>query len=129
MLCNMMSAAEAKTIFLVDDDDFVRESLSALLEAYDFKVEAFASGKDFLAGRDRRPDGCLLLDIHMPGLSGIDVLKKLRTQQDATPVILITGRRDRTIEVQAKALGVVALLDKPIPHAALFAALRQALPA
>jgi two-component system response regulator FixJ len=125
----MMSATGTKTIFLVDDDDFVRESLSALLEAYDFKVEAFASGKDFLAAGDGRADGCLLLDIHMPGLSGIDVLKQLRTEQNDTPVILITGRRDQRIEAQAKALGVVALLDKPIPHTELFAALRQALPA
>jgi two-component system response regulator FixJ len=124
-----MTTNGTKTIFLVDDDEFVRESLAALLEAYDFKVESFSSGRDFLDGCCGDADGCLLLDIHMPGLSGIDVLKKLRTAQSTTPVILITGRRDRAIEAQAKALGAIALLDKPIPHAALFAAIRQALPA
>ena len=126
----MIAANGTTTVFLVDDDDFVRESLAALLEAYDFKVEAFSSGRDFLAGRNgHHRDGCLLLDIHMPGLSGLDLLKKLRAEQEATPVILITGRRDRAIEEQAKALGAIALLDKPVPCAALLAALRQALPA
>jgi two-component system, LuxR family, response regulator FixJ len=116
----------SKTIFLVDDDEFVRESLCALLEAYEFKVEAFASGREFLATQDGRADGCLLLDIHMPEMSGLDILKKLRAQRNATPAILITGRRDPAIEVQARALGAVALLDKPIPHTMLLAALRQA---
>ncbi len=125
----MTAADGTKTIFLVDDDDFVRESLAALLEAYDFEVKAFASGQEYLAERNGHEDGCLLLDIHMPGMSGHDVLKKLRTQQNSTPAILITGRRDTAIEVQAKALGAVALLDKPVPYGALLAALRQALPA
>jgi FixJ family two-component response regulator len=125
----MIAANGTRTVFLVDDDEFVRESLAALLQAYHFKVEAFSSGRDFLAGRNGHPDGCLLLDIHMPGLSGLDVLKTLRTEQQATPVILITGRRDRAIEEQAKALGAIALLDKPVPRATLLAALRQALPA
>ncbi len=125
----MIATDSTPTVFLVDDDDFVRDSLAALLEAYDFKVEAFSSGRDFLAERNGHAEGCLLLDIHMPGLSGLDLLKKLRAEQEATPVILITGRRDRAIEEQAKALGAIALLDKPVPPAALVAALRQALPA
>lgn len=124
-----MAANGTHTVFLVDDDEFVRESLVALLEAYEFKVESFSSGRDFLAERDGHANGCLLLDIHMPGVSGIDVLKKLRAERNATPVILITGRRDGMIEAQAKALGAIALLDKPIPHGALLTALRQALPA
>jgi len=123
----MIADKSTQTVFLVDDDEFVRDSLAALLEAYDFKVEAFSCGRDFLAAHNG--EGCLLLDIHMPGLSGLDVLKKLRTDRQTTPVILITGRRDHMIEEQAKALGAVALLDKPVPHTALLAALRQALPA
>ena len=125
----MIAANRTKTVFLVDDDEFVRESLAALLEAYNFKVEAFSSGRDFLAECDGHANSCLLLDVHMPGISGLEVLKTLRAEHKATPVILITGRRDRAIEAQAKALGAVALLDKPIPSAALFAALREALAA
>ena len=117
-----------KTIFLVDDDEFVRESLCVLLEAYEYKVAAFASGRDFLARRNSDAQGCVLLDIHMPEMSGLDILKNLRAQQNATPVVLITGRRDRLIEAQAKAFGAVALLDKPVPVMSLLAAIQQALP-
>lgn len=116
-----------KTIFLVDDDEFVRDSLRALLETRHFKVEDFASGRDFLKERGSEPDGCLVLDVHMPGMTGLELLKELRNRRDTTPVILMTGRRDRDVELQAMALGVVALLDKPIPHASFFAAVDQAL--
>jgi two-component system response regulator FixJ len=116
-----------KKIFLVDDDEFVRESLQALLEAHAFTVDAFTSGQDFLRRRETASGGCLLLDIQMPGMSGFDLLKTLRTRRDDTPVVFITGRRDRSAEAQAAALGAVALLDKPTPHAALLAALEQAL--
>lgn len=124
MLQNM---SEPKTIFLVDDDEFVRDSLRALLETRQFKVEDFPSGRQFLKEHGPDADGCLILDIHMPEMSGIDVLKELRVRRDMTPVILMTGRRDRDIETQAEALGAVALLDKPIPYGKFFAMIEQAL--
>ena len=119
--------SEPKTIFVVDDDEFVRESLRALLETRQFKVADFPSGRQFLKERGPDADGCLILDIHMPEMSGIDVLRELRTRRDMTPVILMTGRRDRDIEVQAKALGAVALLDKPVPYGTFFATIERAL--
>lgn len=121
--------APQKTIFLVDDDEFVRESMRALLETRQYKVEDFSSGRQFLSQRGSESDGCLILDIHMPEMSGLDVLKELRTRRDRTPVILVTGRRDHEIEHQARVLGAVALLDKPIPHTSFFAAIEQALAA
>lgn len=123
-----MTFEPARSICLVDDDDFVRESLCALLEAHAFKVEAFASGGDFLAQPNGHADSCLLLDIHMPEMSGLDTLKKLRARKSAMPVILITGRRDHVIEAQAKELGAIALLDKPVPATSLLAAIHRALP-
>lgn len=115
-----------KTIYVIDDDEVVRDSLKVLLESRRFQVEEFASAPQFLARRPG-PDGCLVLDIHMPEMSGLDLLKRMRADRDDTPVILITGRRDRAIEAQAKALNAVALLDKPIPCASFFKALDQAL--
>lgn len=117
---------QPRTIIVIDDDEVVRDSLKVLLEARAFRVEDFASGPQFLKQHTGH-DGCLVLDIHMPEMSGLEVLKKLRAEHDDTPVILITGRRDRSLEAQAKELGVVALLDKPIPYAAFFKAIDQAL--
>lgn len=121
-----MSAPARGTVFIVDDDDVVRDSLKVLLEARNFEAVDFASCKDFLAGRDGTRPGCLILDIHMPDMTGLDLLKKLRDQGDQTPTILITGRRERVAETQAAALGAV-LLDKPVSHTSLFAALNKAL--
>lgn len=120
-------SSRPKTIFLVDDDEFVRDALQLLLEQRQYQVESFASGRQFLSQRDPASAGCLVLDIHMPEMSGLDVLKELRTQRDGTPVILMTGRRDEEIDLQARMLDAVALFDKPIPHAALFEALEHAL--
>lgn len=122
-----MTAKTGKTIYIVDDDEVVRDSLKVLLEARHFKVEEFASGPEYLKQRRAPTNGCLVLDIHMPEMSGLELLQMLRQHRDATPVILITGRRDRTIETQAKELGVLALLDKPIPHTSFFQAIEQAL--
>ena len=118
--------SEPKTVYVVDDDEVVRDSLKVLLETRQLRVEEFASAPQFLQRRPG-PYGCVILDIHMPEMSGLDLLKKMRADHDETPVILITGRRDRTIEAEAKALNAVALLDKPIPYTSFFKALNQAL--
>jgi two-component system response regulator FixJ len=116
------------TILIVDDDDVVRDSLKVLLELRQFTVRDFESARTFLAARpDTQASGCLVLDVHMPEMSGIELLRTLRNKGDQLPVILVTGRRDAAAQSQAQALGVVAFLDKPISHPALFAAIDQAL--
>ncbi len=124
-----MDATPNRTIAVVDDDEVVRDSLKALLETRQFSVVDYASGRDYLKRQDGVRPGCLILDIHMPEMTGIDLLKELRGRGCTVPTILVTGRREAMAQTQAQILGAVALLDKPISHPALFAAIAQALAA
>jgi two-component system, LuxR family, response regulator FixJ len=116
----------AATIAVVDDDHMVRDSLKVLLETRDFEVVDFASGSEFLDKRVDAHPRCVILDIHMPQMTGLELLKTMRSRGDKTPVILITGRPDAAMRAQAEALGAVALLEKPVSFAALFGALNTA---
>jgi FixJ family two-component response regulator len=119
-------AASEPMICIIDDDEVVRDSLSALLQSRNLKVAEFESCDAFLARKPSVTAVCLVLDVHMPGMTGLELLHLLRKQDDRVPVILITGRRDPSVQSQATALGVVALLDKPVAHPKLFAAIQQA---
>ena len=118
-----------RTIVIVDDDDVVRDSLKVLLESRQFTVADFASGRDFLARGDGHDAGCLILDIHMPDMTGIELLRQLRKEGRTTPVIMVTGRQDAGLRAQAESLGVLEFLDKPIAHKQLFQAIERALSA
>lgn len=122
-------AAQSPRIYVIDDDEIVRDSLKAVFEAHDFTVADFASGLEFLSSQDGIDMDCLVLDIHMPEISGLELLKELRKRGEQVPAILITGCRDAAAQVAANALGAVALLDKPIAHPVLFDALKRALAA
>jgi len=122
-----MDAISTATIVVIDDDEVVRDSLKALLEVRNFSVVEYPSGRDYLNRKDDVMPGCLILDIHMPDMTGLDLLKQLRQRGDKVPAILITGRREVSTQAQADSLGAVALLDKPISHPALFAAIASAL--
>ncbi len=112
-------------IFVVDDDEMVRDSLKILLESRNFSVIEFESARAFLDRHDGSPARCLIVDVHMPEMTGLELLKELRGHGNNIPVILITGRRDSSVQAQAQALGVT-LLDKPVAHRALFSAIEQA---
>jgi FixJ family two-component response regulator len=99
---------------IIDDDDAVRDSTRALLESYGFKVRDHASAEHFLKEADIRPD-CLLVDQHMPGMTGLDLLEHLRARGDRTPALMMTGRSDPTLEPRAARIGV-KLLHKPVPE-------------
>jgi FixJ family two-component response regulator len=117
------------TVLIVDDDDMVRDSLKALLEAHRIQVQDFGSAKEYLAYRNGKGPRCLVLDMHMPEIGGLELLQRLRESGDSIPVVAITGRNDPVLEARAKALGASAVLDKPISHKVLFAAINQALAA
>ena len=121
--------AEPPTVFVVDDDEVVRDSLKVLLELRKYQVHDFGSAAAFLSAHQRVTvtSGCLILDIHMPDMTGIELLRELRAKGDRIPTILVTGRRDTATQTHAQSLDAVALLDKPISHPALFSAIEQAL--
>jgi two-component system, LuxR family, response regulator FixJ len=114
------------TVFLVDDDPAVRDSLKLLLETYGFTVRDFASGSEFLASGERAETGCLVLDMHMPVVNGLDLLEQLAVKKIA-PTVIITGRADAGIRQRAHAAGAVAVLEKPFDATTLLNAMRQAM--
>jgi FixJ family two-component response regulator len=102
------------TIYIVDDDDGVRDSARALLESYDHTVEDFASARDILSSFDQLMDGCLLLDLNMPEMGGIELLELLRGRGDTIPVIVVTAQNDADVLARARRAGAYAVLEKPV---------------
>jgi len=114
-------------VFVVDDDAPLRESLTNLLRSVGFRVTAFASAQEFL--RSPRPDvpSCLVLDVRLPGLSGLELQQRLAEADRAMPIIFITGHGDIPMSVQAMKAGAVEFLTKPFRDQALLDAVQQAL--
>lgn len=91
-----------------------------------YAVKDFASGREFLQQQHVRGADCVILDVHMPHMSGLEAVRSLREAGDATPVLLVTGRSTPAIYAQAKAMGV-SVLEKPMPHAVLVTAIERAI--
>ncbi len=104
------------TVFLVDDDESLREALIWLLESVDLRVETFASAAEYLDAFDADRPGCLVLDVRMPGMSGLELQKQLRESGVELPVIVVTGHGDVPMCVQAFENGAFAFLEKPVNH-------------
>jgi FixJ family two-component response regulator len=100
-------------IFIVDDDDAQRDSLVWLLESHGYAVRAFPSARDFLAVWDKHLAGCLLLDVRMPGVSGLELFENLTRRHSALPVIFITGHGDVAMAVEALKKGAADFIEKP----------------
>jgi len=114
-------------IFVVDDDPRVRESLENLIRSVGLRVEAFASAQEFLGSK--RPDlpGCLVLDVRLQGLSGLDLQKRMAEANIEIPIIFITGHGDIPMSVQAMKAGAIEFLTKPFRDQDLLDAIHQAL--
>ncbi len=115
------------TVFLVDDDEAVRDSLSMLMRSVGLESEAFASAQDFLDTYDAERSGCLVLDIRMPGMSGMELQDKLVEQRAMLPIIFITGHGDIPMAVDAMQKGAVDFITKPFRDQDLLDRINQAL--
>ena len=114
-------------IAVVDDDESVRESLPDLLREFGFAARTFSSAEEFLASGCVDQIACVLLDIAMPGMTGLELQSKLRDQGQRLPIIFITARRDGSVRPRALEQGAVECLFKPFSDAALLHALNTAL--
>ena len=104
---------ESSTVFIVDDDAAVRDSLGFLMESVGLKCETFASSQDFLSAYTPHQLGCLVSDIRMPGMSGLDLQRELQARHDPIPMIFITGHGDVPMAVEAMRQGAMGFLQKP----------------
>ena len=118
-------AADVLMVHVIDDDEAVRELLEALLVVSGFEVETYRSAEEYLGRADAR-DGCLLLDVNMPGISGLDLMRDLARRGRQLPVLVLTASREPHLRSRAFELGARAFLTKPVPEAALVQALRAA---
>lgn len=102
-----------QSVYIVDDDSAVRDSLSMLLKSVGIRSQAFASGDEFLEVFETTWAGCILLDIRMPGVSGMEVQRRLKEQDCSLPIIFITGHGDIPMAVEAMHLGASDFVQKP----------------
>lgn len=126
LLMNSMSSKENIYVAVVDDDDSARRSLSRLLQAAQFQPVTYASAEAFLADTKHPKFDCLVLDIQLEGISGLELRKRLSAVEDRTPVVFITAHDDPEVSAQAKASGCAGFFRKTDAGADVLAAIRRA---
>jgi len=114
-------------VHIVDDDDGVRESLSLLLEMNGYGIRTFPSGDQFLQELSTIEPGCILLDIHMPGRSGLEVLRALLEQHSPLPIVMMTGQGDIGMAVSAMKAGASDFIEKPFSTKQILSAIGNAI--
>ena len=114
-------------IALVDDDDALRTSLDNLLRSVGFRVQGFASAEAFLQAPPAPETACLLLDVRLPGMNGLELQRQLGAAHGSLPIIFVTAYADEEVRARALAAGAVAVLSKPCREADLLQAIEAAL--
>lgn len=117
--------ADQQLVHLVDDDDSVRRSVGFMLKTSGFTVRSYASGIEFLKEAKALDPGCILLDIRMPGMDGLEVQQALKDAGVALPVVIMTGHGDVPLSVKAMKAGAADFIEKPFEKAVLLSALDQ----
>jgi FixJ family two-component response regulator len=118
-----------QVVAVVDDDESVRESLPGLLRTFGFSPRAYSSAEEFLASDGIGQTKCLVLDIALPGMTGLALQRELKAGGREIPIVFITAREDEVVRAQALKEGAVAVLPKPFSDTALLNALKAALQA
>jgi FixJ family two-component response regulator len=119
--------SEIPLISIVDDDDAVRISMQRLVSSAGFRAEAFATAEDFLHARPQQDTACVIIDVRMPGMSGLELQRRLITVHRPIPMIFITAHDDDEARTQALQAGAVAFLNKPFSDEVLLRAVQSAL--
>jgi FixJ family two-component response regulator len=123
----MVSQQRAKVVAIVDDDELIRESLRGLMKAAGFPAVTFASGEEFLNSGEQENIACLIVDIRMLGMSGLELQSKLNKDDRRIPIIFITAHGDENTRMQALRAGAVKFLTKPVDKGVLIDSVRTAL--
>ncbi len=122
-----MTGANEPVVFVVDDDRSIRDALRSLIASVGLRVQTFPTAQEFLSGQRSDAPGCLVLDVRLPGLSGLDLQRELAKAGIAIPIIFITGHGDIPMSVQAMKAGAVEFLTKPFRGQQLLDAIQQAI--
>ena len=122
-----IASAQKSTVYIVDDDQAIRHAMELLMRSVGLDYEIFHSGDDFLEGYSNERAGCLVLDIRMPGLGGLELQEKLNELGSTLPVIFITGHGDVPMAVEAMQKGAVDFIQKPFRDQELLDRIREAL--
>jgi two-component system response regulator FixJ len=121
--------SDANLVHIIDDDEAVRDSLAFLLRAAEFNVVTYPSATHFLESLTRDIDGCVITDVRMPDMSGLELLRRLRGLSCMIPVVVMTGHGDIQLAVEAMKAGAIDFLEKPFDDERVLVAMRSALDA
>ena len=123
----MVDQNKPRLVVIVDDDDSMRSAVQDLLEAVGLPAKGFASAEEFLSSGKQLETACLITDIRMPGMSGLDLQAKLNAERCRIPIIFITAHGDEKMRLQARREGAVEFLSKPFDNEVLLDGVRAAL--
>ena len=122
-----MNTLDVPTVFIVDDDKDVRESLQELLESVGLHSKSFGTAREFLSSSRSEAPSCLILDVRLPGISGLDLQHELKKAKTSIPIIFLTAHADVPMSVKAMKSGAVEFLTKPFRHQDLLDAVQRSL--